>query len=186
MIIVEGPDGAGKTTLISRLTSGILYDVSIGPRASHSTNGPVDDLSRWVDTNLLSWGHSELKIYDRYPLISEPIYGSIIRGEVDSHFTDKWLRHRLNTFRSMTFVIWCIPPLKVVRANVTVSDHETPTQMDGVAMNIDAIWSLYAMHAQMWIGPAMIYDYTKSNSQPRDTQLVSMLRRHQISWRHFS
>lgn len=181
MIIVEGPDGAGKSTLRERIQED--FNIELGPRASHSTNGPVPNLTKWVDHDLMEWGSSPLKIYDRYPLISEPIYGTIVRGEVDDKFTSSWLRNRINLMRSMSLVIWCLPPLDVVRNNV--HDPLDP-QMNGVQANIDAIWMLYSMHASMWTGPGMTYDYNHPNQEPRDTQLANLIRRHIISWRHFS
>lgn len=180
MIIVEGPDGGGKTSLIERVKT--TFSIEQGPKASDSITGPVNDLTKWVDRDVLSWCSSPLKIYDRHPLISEPVYATCVRGKIDSKFTTPWLRNRLNLMRSMSLVIWCIPPFEVVEKNVNRSDSP---QMAGVQHSIHLIWMLYSMHASMWTGPSLVHDYTQANTDPRDTQLVNLIRRHVISWRHF-
>lgn len=180
VLIVEGPDGSGKTTLVHKLIQ--EFDISQAPRASDSVEGPVKNLTKWVDDDLLHWGFSPIRIYDRYPLISEPIYGPLIRGSVPDRFTDKWMRSRMNSFRSMSLVIWCIPPFKVVDKNVSESDN----QMRGVQEDIDAIWHMYAVQAHTWSGNGVIYDYTQENTRPRDTHLVNLIRRHLMNWRYFS
>lgn len=178
MIIVEGPDGAGKTTLLKHISRRL--GIPMGPRASHSTKGPTDDLCGWVDRDLLKWGTSPLKIYDRYPLISETIYGPILRGSVpDRMAQSSWMRARLNTFRSMSLVIWCLPPSTTVIKNV---DDERE-HMDGVKSNITSIWASYAIMSNSWTGPGMTYDYTSNNPDPQTTQLVNMLRRHINGWK---
>lgn len=188
MIILEGPDGAGKTTLLKRINR--RFGIPIAERASDSIKGPVDDLCGWVDNDLLNWGRKPLHIYDRYPLISEPIYGSTIRGKLPERMTQSWMRSRLNTFRSMSLVIWCLPPFKIVADNVCGNgeqskDARMSQHMDGVAQNIDAIWHLYSTMTHLWTGPGMTYDYSTPNPGPQDTHLVNVLRRHVNSWRTF-
>lgn len=181
MIIIEGPDGAGKTSLARKLH--YQLDIPYAPKASDSLEGPVKNICEWVDNDLLSWGSQPVKIYDRYPLISEPIYGPALRGGVPEQMTTTWMRNRTNTFRSMSLVIWCLPPFVNVDENVSQSEDN---QMEGVAKNIDTIWSLYATASNMWSGPGMIYDYTAGNTKPRDTHMINLVRRHLTTWKRFS
>lgn len=181
MIILEGPDGAGKTTLIQRINR--RFAVPVAERASDSIKGPVSDLCGWVDNDLLNWGRKPLYLYDRYPLISEPVYGPLCRQNVPERMTQGWMRSRLNTFRSMSLVIWCIPPLETVLKNV--GGDGPGKHMDGVAQSISAIWHSYAVMSNMWTGPGMTYNYATDNPGPQDTQLVNVLRRHVNSWRTF-
>lgn len=180
MIILEGPDGGGKTTLLDRLSK--RFGLKQGPRASSSIDGPVNDLCAWVDDDLLKWGSSPLRVYDRYPLISEPVYGPICRGSVPDRMTQPWMRNRLNTFRSMSLVIWCIPPAKTVLDNI---DDSSDNQMDGVVSYAPAIWSSYAVMSNMWTGPGMTYDYSSNNPDPQLTHMVDIVVRHMNKWRFF-
>lgn len=180
MIIVEGPDGGGKTTLVNKIHK--AFELPLAPKASDSLKGPVPNLCRWVDNDLLEWGSKPLAIYDRYPLISEPIYGSAIRGKLPLPMTRSWMRSRTNTMRSLSLVIWCVPPFDVVKANVI--DHPGE-HMTGVAEDIDAIWSLYAWQSNVWPALSMAYDYDSSSPEAQETHLYNLVRRHVLSWRNF-
>ena len=175
MIIIEGPDGAGKTNLAERIHR--RFGIPLAGRASHSTRGPVTELCKWVDRDLLTWGNKRLMIYDRYPLISEPIYGTLCRGSLEASFTTSWMRARINLFRNLSAVIWCLPPLDAVISNVQAAD-----QMPGVRDNIKAIWHMYACTANSWPGPGMVYDYTNENPDPMHTQLVNVVRKQMNTW----
>ena len=78
MLIVEGPDGAGKTQLIQRLRLNLQLELM--PRVVSSDTEMMVDLQEWVNEDL----HAGLKraIYDRHRLISEPIYGPVLRKEM--------------------------------------------------------------------------------------------------------
>lgn len=181
MIVIEGPDGAGKTSLATKLHHQL--DIPFAPKASDSKTGPVKELTDWVDNDLLTWGSQEVKIYDRYPLISEPIYGPVIRGGVPEKMTSQWMRSRINTFRSMALVIWCLPPFEFVDKNVT---NSADNQMEGVSEDIDALWALYAVATHTWSGTGIVYDYTVRNTKPRDTHMINLIRRHLSTWKRFS
>lgn len=177
MIILEGPDGGGKTTLLARITKAM--GIKQGPRASSSVDGPVSDLCSWVDSDLRSWGQHGLMVYDRYPLISEPIYGPICRGKVPHLMTTSWMHSKTALMCSMSLVIWCLPHLETVKKNVQDTGEG---QMSGVSENIEALWSSYAMTAQTWPGSHFIYDYQFHDHQAQETDLVDKLRTHYNTW----
>lgn len=183
MIVVEGPDGGGKSTLIESLQK--TLGIPVAPRTwlKDSHSGPVPDLCRWVDEDLLHWGGKPLQIYDRYPLISEPIYGSCIRGEVPRLMSTPWMRARTNTFRSMSIIIWCVPPFDVVAQNVRANPKG---HMEHVSEEIDAIWAMYSVQANTWPNLSIHYDYTNTTPDAQNTHLISLLRRHISSWRSFA
>lgn len=181
MIILEGPDGGGKTSLAERISK--RFGIPLAPRASSSIDGPVSDLCAWVDNDLMKWGTTSLQIYDRYPLISEPIYGPICRGSIPDRMSTSWMRRRTNTFRNLSLVIWCIPPAEVVYRNIDDTHEE---QMDGVVSYAPAIWSAYTAAAHVWTGSGMTYDYSTHNPEPQMTQLLDLLFRHFNKWRNFS
>lgn len=156
-IIVEGPDGGGKTRLIEALM--YRYPRLIrGSKASTSLRGPVKNLAAWVKKEFTVMdGVGDPMVYDRHPVISEPIYGPIARGQAQPGFSPSpWLSSvRLNMY-ARTFVIWCIPPLEQCRKAVA-DDRDMP----GVSENIDALHAAYVHEAKVWGGPSIRYDLTK-------------------------
>lgn len=158
MIIVEGPDGAGKTTLIDRLAKEL--NLPVNPKLVNSDMSRAQDMSVWVEGNV-GRGFQRL-LFDRHCLISEGIYGTIARGRVDSKFDDPyWLSTQTYRFYRgcHPLIIYCLPPLDSVRRNVTSGEIEQPTS---VGKNIDMIYTAYATRAAVDIAhhDAVIYDYT--------------------------
>lgn len=158
MIIVEGPDGAGKSTLIKRMADAL--DLPIAPRVVSKTAEALVDLKVWVEENL-NQGFQPM-IYDRHRLISEPIYGPILRKEQERGFSDfNWLQRQLDGlyYHVQPFIIYCLPPLTTVKANLR-DDFDNVV----VAGHIDQIYSAYIARAALDYTLAQLnivaYDYT--------------------------
>lgn len=165
MIVVEGPDGAGKTTLIEQITQEL--EIPIAPRASASKEGPVIDLHGWTTRSLNQHirGVVPLQIHDRYPLLSEPIYGPLVRGAMRPGFGTPWFKDAWEAFIFLRpIVVFCLPPVDEVVANVS----KPPIQMDGVVMNIRAIYWQYYTLMQRLRGEGkitvMFWDYTDARA----------------------
>lgn len=123
MIIVEGPDGAGKTSLINTLVDRWGYPVA--PRVVSKNTEAMIDLQAWVDENL-DLGFQQV-IFDRHRLISEPIYGPILRETTEPGFTElAWFGPRLQRFYDIKpIVIYCLPSLYTVRRNLAYDPDNT-------------------------------------------------------------
>lgn len=174
MIIVEGPDGSGKDTLIDRLLHDFRIDLIRGPRAvKSSTSGPVDNLGDWMITDFDSWRYRETcNIYNRYPLISEPIYGPRLRGHFQPGFLDT--KNLLTPLVSkLALVIFCLPPLELVTQNVSKE-----RDMPGVAQNIKSIYRDYEATQKGWPGWNVIYDYTKVSGRGSYSSIVRATMNH--------
>lgn len=154
-VIVEGPDGSGKTTLIQKSERNLM--------ARHcDSSGPFKELAKWVEQDLDNPPPPNA-IYDRYPLISEPIYGPIIRGTLPEGFNSgPWLKYCWRHLLAQTpLIIICLPPLETVITNVLGPDE----QMSGVTSNITTIYWLYWAYAHQMRAQApgifSVYDYTR-------------------------
>lgn len=161
MIIVEGPDGAGKTTLIERLSEDL--GIPVAPKVvDHNTNATVN-LKLWVEGNVSVRNRpTQEVIYDRHRLISEFIYGPILRERQTPGFNDPdWVRtmlSRLYAFVRPT-IIFCLPPLGVVLGNVKGDELN-----EVVADKMGGIYTAYiniAMLSSLHYAKTMVYDYTK-------------------------
>lgn len=117
MIVVEGPDGSGKTTLIQRLVDW-RPQLEVAPRVVGKDTKAMVDLKQWVEENAKRGWHET--IYDRHRLFSEPVYGPLLRDEPQPGFDDfTWFAYHLGLFYSkQPVVIYCLPPLEVIMANV--------------------------------------------------------------------
>lgn len=132
MIIVEGPDGAGKTTLVER-----IFETFSGLAVMHSP-GPDHDVVERVHEALAY----EVKAGNR-PVVhdrlywSELIYGEILRGEVAFNGDQREFIERTLGYLGVP-IIFCLPQFDRVHTAVMNSE-----QMDGVHPAIGTIYQAY-------------------------------------------
>lgn len=163
MIIVEGPDGGGKTTLIRQLQEA-YPDLPVAPRVVSKQTEAMVDMQEWVNRNL-SEG-PQWMLFDRHRLISEFIYGPILRKQQASGFSDPvWVWHSLRRFeRLRPILIYCLPPLETVMENV-IGDEDNARVWDHI-MGIYTAYTHRAILDALHNG-AIIYNY-QSDGQEDD------------------
>lgn len=177
MIIVEGPDGAGKSTLVERLQ--LDTGLPLHERASDSLTGPVSDLWGWVCRDLGSWDTQPLALYDRHPMISEYVYGPITRGKLPMGFIGASSRKMLQQLQQQALVIFCLPAPYEVITNVRGAGG----QMSGVVDNIRAIYHTYAGTQSNWGGWSVHYDYTRESGKGSYETVLRAVRLHSATFR---
>lgn len=176
MIIVEGPDGAGKSTLIKQILNE-FPQLSVAPRVVSKETEALVDLRVWVDNHFLE--DTKNVIFDRHRLISEPIYGPILRRQnQEPGFTDRdWMYDSLVKLYIHTkpLVIYCLPPLEVVKANLA-NDPDNVKVVD----SIDAIYCAYVAKSSIdaITGRAFVWDYTIMTDPSDMTILASLITNH--------
>jgi len=166
IIIVEGMDGTGKTTLVQQLAHHL--DVE-SKKFVKSSSGPDEDYKSILVDNTVSEineletasaeGRPIKRLYDRFPLISEAVYGPILRGH--NCFGDQYhpLRSRLLALK--TVIIYCRPHRDVIQANI----QQAP-QMSGVQEHFRELLSAYdKLFLELTETPVnsyiTLYDYTR-------------------------
>lgn len=156
-VIVEGMDGSGKDTLIASLQK-LFSGHTLHDRASTSLGGPVPDLASWVvnDTNLMP--ALVPSIYNRHPLVSEPIYAPV--REVNKGLTgvwtnQAWLTAMRREVSKHAVLVVCHPSYYVVSDNLIRSGRDA--HMPGVMENRLHLYTEYA--TMVWPGPSIRYNY---------------------------
>lgn len=156
MIVVEGPDGGGKTTLVRKICSqwGLLEGERGVPDRDKLYTVTRQDTYRAL--SMAVGGEAPVKVWDRL-FISELVYSGVMNRPCEFSTSESGFIHEiLKALRCP--VIFCIPPVEVVKENITKDK-----QMIGVADNIDYIWGKYRGLADIWCSqsPRYIeYDYT--------------------------
>lgn len=157
MIVVEGPDGSGKTTLVQRLREDLALEQI--PRAVNSDAEYGTRLDTWVED--VQRRHMEGIICDRHQLISHLMYGPTMRRELFGMFQNpNWLANQIENFwAARPIVILCLPQLNIVKANLEVDEHKV-AQAD-----IDIFyWNYHIWYADNYYrNHIMIWDYTFMN-----------------------
>lgn len=149
-VIIEGPDGAGKSTLMRQLMRQ-HPEYQRAPRACSSLGGPL----RGADlvAYLTQYGSMDGAIYDRHPVISGAVYDAVLRPAPEIA-TARYLLEACYWIIKNARVIYCRPPTDVIFRTVATSP-----QMPGVARNIYRIIGTYdsVMHHLI---PHETYDWT--------------------------
>lgn len=156
MLLLEGPDGAGKTSLLKKMVK--RWDLDVMPRFA-DTHGPKEDPYNRVYQDQIARGTLRCGIYDRHPLISEYIYAPIVGRGIGHQFLWPSARQMRHQLAHDALLILCLPPLDEVKKNVARTE-----QMAGVVENIEAIYEQYQLLRITWPGKFITYDYTQEES----------------------
>lgn len=172
IVVVEGPDGAGKTTLIKNLRAqSKRYFVSLQNSGIPQNVLNVQCVCDWLAR--MAIGRVPL-VCDRLSLISEPIYGEIVRNE--NILEGTYTIQDVETFLldNVDRVIYCRPPTSAI-----IKGLESEQQLEGVVERIQKLTERYDWVMQMIShgGVRVItYDWTgieltkKFGGTPRDLE----------------
>lgn len=152
-IIIEGPDGAGKTKLLSKLLEH-HPEYSAAQRPCSSSGGPLCGAD--MVAYLARYGSLDQAIYDRYPSISGAVYDAVLHRATDTA-AGPYLRGAFHWVTENARIIYCRPPMDVIVKSVTSSP-----QMAGVVRNIYKIVDMYDSLMGNII-PHEVYDWTKDD-----------------------
>ncbi|UJQ86221.1 thymidylate kinase [Gordonia phage GiKK] len=150
-VILEGPDGGGKTTLAGQLKAAIpeLREMS---RFCTSTGGAIDNL--WQETEArLHQLAIPYAIFDRHPLWSEYVYQQALGRQMIDAFYDGSASVAHSLLEEHAMVIVCLPGIEVVRERLRAEE-----QLAGVEYAIDDIYERYLTRVSQFTGTAFVYE----------------------------
>lgn len=143
MLIVEGADGSGKTTLARQIADGAGLEYCRPPaELLSSTAGPSKGLLEWWFEQFKQ-DHAK-RVYDRCLFISDPIYSCVMHRVPLATVDQLWeLRARfLSTLATCNALIFCMPTTHVV---------EPDKHLKGLTSVMDdAVRYLYQLEHVWW------------------------------------
>jgi adenylate kinase family enzyme len=148
LIVVEGPDGSGKTTLAEKLLKTFPQFEYQKPVPS---KGPEGQTSQYM----ITWMNGRFKmvksgtnyIMDRINLVSEEIYGPICRGYSMLCDDMRMVDALSNFFGTKPIIIYCRPDEETIFENL---NKDQSFQMVGVRENITEIIQAYDRFFGVW------------------------------------
>lgn len=157
LVIVEGPDGAGKSTLIQNL-------IALGGFVSAHTGGPprdkqdLEDKLAKVTASLDAAGHNIL-VLDRHPAVSDPIYSKVTGSR--SFATPGGLGEQVGALNPI--FVYCRGSADSMRKNISKSPkaHKPSEHLLKVLQSHGEIVKLY--DAFFALTPHIRYDWQKDS-----------------------
>lgn len=156
MIIVEGLDNSGKTTLINKLLEW-FPELKLQPK-SVGADGTGKDLMGYM-VQFLAQPPADTKnlLFDRFPLFSEAVYGPILRGGM-AIMSDLYQQATQQLRYHEPLIIHCQIPLHKVEETFTARQ-----QMKGVKehlLEINKAYQELMFKARLMDFKVQYYDWT--------------------------
>jgi thymidylate kinase len=177
VLVVEGPDGAGKTTLARTLSQHYGFRIEGKDKSDRSEpEGPPKRSAKertWEALGFAVAAHTPVVIYDRL-FVSELIYGPIVRHKLEFGSRERYQCEIVMAALGIPFVL-CMPPKEIVLENLARGEQ--------YARGLQA--EIYQAYESYW--PPLLntvrYDYTQWDNRPVFQQIDFYLeRRKERSW----
>jgi thymidylate kinase len=158
VIVLEGPDGAGKSTLADNLQQLTGYDQI---HLSAPVGETAYELCARHVMSVLNTGNNT--IFDRLH-VSEPIYGPVARG-VDTMGEDGHSRiERVLWNETRPVFVLCLPPFMRALANWDERNKRKGEMLTNTVDFISVYRGYEAAHRRTTL-PVLVYDYTKHGAE---------------------
>lgn len=153
-------DNTGKTTLVEEVAKLFNHAAEEQVVDQIKSPGPIDWAMqrKWVDRELKPY-FGNLRIYDRFPLFEEVVYGKTLRGKSCFSIEDQYFA-RLKKVAPM--IVYTRP------AKETILNFGERAQMDGVIENAEKLLAAYdeLMFRLLTTGWKILpYDFQKNSAE---------------------
>lgn len=183
MIIVEGPDNSGKSTLIQWLKKELpLIEVKHGRHGPPVNSKDIVERTEILIKKSIDYNTKAI-IVDRFSLIGESIYGPILRGE------DLWVKVPHDKIRLQKalraldpFYIYCRPDKSVIMdlKNHQIKDYDTEEHVLNITKNQELIIDAYDNYFTN-LSPSHFYRYNYKDGEDSLLKLKQQLREY-LKW----
>lgn len=148
-ILFEGPDGSGKSTLIDQLRQRYYCHIirTSGPPRSRN------DVNEFL--GLIATPGTVLKLIDRHPFISDPIYSWLLKRAPA-------IPNVIIPIPNINLIVYCRPPTDTIKANLMTQEH-----LPGIIERIDDLITAYDERMSTYPeGLIRRYNYSLENALP--------------------
>jgi adenylate kinase family enzyme len=165
MLVVEGPDGSGKTTLAHVLANDMGREYRRSPSLSSREGGNRAHVDWWREQLWGDEAHRMGGVYDRSLLVSEPIYTPVMNRSplVQAGEYIEMLTRFVSCF---PLIIFCLPPWEQQKENL---EDKASEQLKGLTIKRAALvlWGYY-IGQEYWryleeLGKLRVLTYDWSN-----------------------
>lgn len=158
VVIFEGPDGSGKTTLARAFADEMnMRYVHLGPLKNVSYRA----LARMYVEAMLPAIHGYQGVVMDRSWLSEPIYGKVFRGGKDRITPARARMLDRIALRCGAVVVRCDPGFNTCRQNF---DSRRGAEMLNSNVELQEVWSLYRTLQMTTDLPVYTFDYTTQNA----------------------
>lgn len=137
-IIIEGPDGSGKTTLINKLAQVAGWKIIPGKGPEKYPGEMMERIQEYLKWARYNQGYSgAAKIYDRHPCVSHPIYSKFNgTSVVCQQAADK-------VYELKHVAVYCRPPDSTKLIHPQEKEHDVGLQLAAITNHHADICSMY-------------------------------------------
>jgi hypothetical protein len=180
-LVVEGPDGSGKSTAIATYQRAFQHKYGEPLRVFHLCSmfgGIPKDVSDYALRVQVMANAARPCVFDRSPFISELVYGPILRGgtvvpiaslqaDISCCFTGDSDLHQLFT----TYLLYCRPSTEILLDHAVKSrQHKDEAHCAGIKAHqlelIEAYDNIVLTIASMFPKRVLCYDYAQGDVFP--------------------
>lgn len=160
-IIIEGPDGSGKTTLIEHLIRNHSWPVVFGEGPPKHPGEMLERLKRFAQ--MAERTQDQVTLYDRHPSVSDPIYSTAAGRSLLQPDYYNWV------YQLPHLCVYCQAKDDSL-SNHTLGEFDTPEHLTMVRENAPYIREAYGLWALK--RAHIIHRYWEPDSLDRTTNLI--------------
>lgn len=159
MLIIEGPDNAGKTTLANYLSQELGIPI-------HHFGAPPENFTQLLSRVIFCMNNKDHFIYDRIPLVSEHVYSILRNRNLIHELYNNGEQHYKDLRETNPILIYCRPPVKKMLEGHKGKEHDTQEHLDFVRDNAQKLIDRYdQLMDDEHMPPYWVFDYTEQSRE---------------------